>query len=52
MATTENTSVVTIFSDRDVIIDDKIIDGTHLFALFGDISFDASHATCEEDVII
>ena len=52
MSSGDNTSYVSVFSGRDITIDDKIIDGTHLFALFADITFDAKHATCEEDTII
>jgi predicted membrane protein len=52
MGQNENPSYVSVFGDREIIVDEKIIDGTHLFAIFGDITLDASHATCEEDTII
>jgi len=52
MRQNENPSYVSIFGDREILVDEKIIDGTHLFAIFGDITLDASHATCEEDTII
>lgn len=52
MGLNENTSFISVFNDRDVIIDEKIIDGTHLFALFADLSYDAKHANCEEETII
>lgn len=52
MRQSENTSYLSIFSDRDIIIDEKIIDGTHVFAIFGDISYDAKIASCEEDTIL
>lgn len=51
MGKNDNTSIVSVFSDRDVNVK-TITDGTHLFAIFADISYDAKDAACEEDTMI
>ena len=47
-----NNSYSSIFSNKDIIIDEKIEDGTNLFALFSDINYEAQKAACENESII